>query len=51
MSENKISTLTEFLEQSGAKYRVFDLGRRVTKISVDTFSGFENAQQPYPYPF
>jgi hypothetical protein len=51
MSENKISTLTEFLEQSGAKYRVFDLGRRVTKISVDVFSGFENAQQPYPYPF
>ena len=51
MSENKISTLTEFLEQSGAKYRVFDLGRRVTKISVDEFSHFEHAQQPYPYPF
>jgi len=51
MEQNKISTLTEFLEQSGAKYRVFDLGRRVTKISAETFTQFENALQPYPYPF
>jgi hypothetical protein len=51
MEQSKISTLTEFLEQSGAKYRVFDLGRRVTKITVEQFSHFENAYQPYPYPF
>lgn len=51
MSEDKISTLSEFLHQSGAKYRVFDLGRRVAKLSPDEFVSFEWAKKPYPYPF
>lgn len=51
MSEHKITTLCEFLHQSGAKYRVFDLGRRVSKLSPDEFVNFEWAKRPYPYPF
>lgn len=51
MSEHKITTLSEFLHQSGAKYRVFDMGRRVTKLSPDEFVSFEWAQKPYPLPF
>jgi uncharacterized protein DUF3549 len=51
MATNKITTLSEFLHQSGAKYRVFDLGRRVVKLSPDDFVNFEWAKKPYPYPF
>lgn len=51
MSENKITTLSEFLHHSGAKYRVFDMGRRVSKLSPDEFVSFEWAKKPYPYPF
>jgi len=51
MAQAKISNLSEFLRHSGAKYRVFDLGRRVQKIPADVFEQIENAQLPYPTPF
>jgi hypothetical protein len=51
MAIDTISTLSEFLRQSGVKYRVFDMGRRVVKLSADEFFSFEQATQPYPYPF
>ncbi|MEX0615985.1 MAG: DUF3549 family protein, partial [Methylophaga sp.] len=51
MAQAKISNLSEFLRHSGAKYRVFDLGRRVKKIPADVFEQIENAQLPYPTPF
>jgi len=51
VATDKITTLSEFLHQSGAKYRVFDMGRRVVKLSPDDFVGFESAKKPYPYPF
>jgi len=51
MATNKITTLSEFFHHSGAKYRVFDMGRRVVKLSPDEFVGFEWAKKPYPYPF
>ncbi len=51
MSQNTITTLSEFLEQSGAHYRVFDMGRRVTKLSAKKFTRFEAAEVPYPFPF
>jgi len=50
MTKNKITTLSEFLHQTGAKYRVFDMGRRITKLSPDQFVDFEWANKPYPYP-
>ncbi|HDZ16576.1 MAG TPA: DUF3549 family protein [Methylophaga aminisulfidivorans] len=51
MSENSITTLSAFLNESGAEFRVFDMGRRVTKVSKNVFSQFENAQLAYPSPF
>lgn len=51
MSEANITTLSEFLHQTGAKYRVFDMGGRVSKLSPDDFVNFEWARKPYPYPF
>ena len=50
MSSHQITTLSEFLHHSGAKYSVFDMGRRVTKLCSDQFFNFESAQQAYPYP-
>jgi len=45
-----INTLSEFLSKSQSQYRVFDMGRRVQKLSSDTFADFEDAKVPYPYP-
>ena len=45
-----MNTLSEFLLQAGTQYRVFDIGRRVQKISTELFFDFENAKTPYPYP-
>ncbi|HET8806774.1 MAG TPA: DUF3549 family protein [Methylophaga sp.] len=49
-AENPITTLSAFLEHSGAKYQVFDMGRRVAKLSNEGFDQFERGHQPYPYP-
>ena len=49
--KSRITTLGEFLHQSGAHYRLFDMGRRVTKISAEVFAQFEQAAVPYPTPF
>ncbi|MET0013397.1 MAG: DUF3549 family protein [Sedimenticola sp.] len=47
---NPISTITEFLEATGARLRLFDMGRRITRISRDQFLQFEKTELPYPYP-
>ncbi|MES9871345.1 MAG: DUF3549 family protein [Sedimenticola sp.] len=47
---NPISTITEFLETTGARLRLFDMGRRITRISRDQFLKFEKTELPYPYP-
>ncbi len=46
----QISTITEFLETTGARLRFFDMGRRVVKIARDRFLQFEQTAIPYPYP-
>jgi len=49
MSETApISTITEFLEATGARLRIFDMGRRITRISRDLFLQFEKTERPYP---
>lgn len=45
-----IKTLCDFLEQTNNPYRIFDLGRRVSKISNEQFKAFENNEIAYPYP-
>ncbi len=47
---NKTVTLLEFLESTGARVRIHDIGRRVTKISRTKFLQFETQQSAYPYP-
>jgi len=46
-----IVTLTDFLSQTGASLRVFDMGRRVSVVSPQTFSKFEQCEIPYPQPY
>ncbi len=43
-------TLTEFLENSGATLRFYDLGRRVTPVTREDFLAFERAEHPWPTP-
>jgi hypothetical protein len=45
-----INTLTDFLEQSQCQFRIYDLGRKVTKIANSDFKKFEHNNLPYPYP-
>ena len=46
-----ITTLTDFLDKTGAHLRVFDMGRRVSMMSANTFSRFEQCELPYPQPY
>ncbi len=47
---NKIQTISEFLKSTDANFRIFDLGRRISKLSQDTFLKFEHTEIPYPLP-
>jgi hypothetical protein len=44
-------TLAEFIQLTGSKMRIFDMGRRICEISDYNFATFEQAQTAYPYPF
>lgn len=46
----EIQTVGDFLERSGARYQVFDMGRRVIPIDTALFEAFECFETPYPYP-
>lgn len=50
MSDNAISTLSEFLLQAQTQYLVFDLGRGIRKIDNQVFFEWENQQQACAYP-
>lgn len=43
-------TLCEFLENTGARLRIYDMGRRIVEIPRDDFLAFENTAVPYPLP-
>jgi hypothetical protein len=45
-----LATLTEFLEASGCRLHLFDMGRRVVSIPRDRFVDFETNKLPYPLP-
>ena len=49
--QQQLETITDFLVLSGFQYRVFDLGRKIQKISNQTFASIELQQTQYPYPF
>jgi hypothetical protein len=45
-----ISSISELLSLSDSQYRIYDIGRRVDKISKAQFEKIESAQLPYPFP-
>jgi hypothetical protein len=47
---SEIPTIIEFLESTGAQLRLFDMGRRVVKLSREEFLKFERNEIPYPLP-
>ena len=47
----KTPTLSEFLLQTDTQIRVFDLGRRISKITLSDFQRFEQGEIAYPYPY
>lgn len=44
-------TLIDFIRQTDAQFRVFDMGRCISKLSPDTFHKVEMGHIPYPSPF
>lgn len=45
-----VSGISDFLNQAGTQYQVFDMGRRIQPIDSKRFLAFEQAEIPYPYP-
>ena len=45
-----ISTISELLSLSESQFRVYDLGRKIDKISKEQFDKIEINQLPYPFP-
>ena len=43
--------LSEFLLQTDTQIRIFDLGRRMSKINLSDFQKFERGEMVYPYPY
>lgn len=47
---DSIKSLSDFFHKSDTRYRVFDMGRGIRKLTPEQFTQFEQGQQPYPYP-
>lgn len=47
---DRIDTISELLLHSGTQFRIYDIGRKITKISKDDFNKVEQNQMPYPFP-
>ena len=45
-----IATISELLKLSDCQYRLYDIGRKITKISKDDFNKIEQNQLAYPFP-
>ena len=51
MDQKQLESISSFLEMSGFQYRVFDMGRKIQRISNQKFAAIESQQELYPYPF
>lgn len=47
---NNIETLSQLLQLSDSQYRIYDIGRKIEKISKEHFEKVELNQVPYPTP-
>jgi hypothetical protein len=43
--------LVDLLQHQDNRLRIFDMGRRIEKLSIDQFTQIEKAEIPYPSPF
>lgn len=46
----QITGITDFLDQAGTSFQIFDMGRRMQPLSREEFLAFEQGEQAYPYP-
>ncbi|WP_110687986.1 DUF3549 family protein [Salinicola aestuarinus] len=46
-----MKTLADFFKQTNADVAIFTLGRRVQRLSLETFESFEREQTPWPLPW
>lgn len=46
-----LTTISQLLQESDIAFRVFDMGRRVSKLTSDPFEKFEQGVIPYPQPY
>ncbi len=47
----QFETLVDFIHQTDAQFRIFDMGRRISKLSAEQFRKVELGHIPYPLPF
>ena len=45
-----MNTIHELLTCGGCQYSVYELGRRIQKITKHQFESFESGESPYPFP-
>ena len=50
ITSDTISSISALLNLSDSQYCIYDIGRRVDKISIEQFEKIEAAQLPYPFP-
>lgn len=50
MTQNQISSISEFLLHAGTDYRVFDMGRGIRPVTSQCFLDWENAKTPPSHP-
>jgi len=48
---SSLSSLTALLQESGAQFRIYDMGRHINKISPQLFAQIEQGQKVYPSPY
>lgn len=46
----QVNGITDFLNQAGTQFKVFDMGRRIQEIEQAEFLAFEQGEKPYPLP-
>jgi len=46
-----LSTITELLLTSNCQFRIYDLGRKIEKLSKETFEKIEQCSLVHPFPF
>mgnify|MGYP000294526952 CR=1 FL=1 len=49
-ANNPVPTLSALMENANARWRVFDMGRKITGLSKADFAAIETNSKPYPFP-